>query len=194
MNLVILAAPGNYLKSSLWLQRKKPTSIRVTKGQNPAWWFPISYIFGRPTKFMSKIKKSDREILNWIVKPHSYTLTEVKSTLHFPPSGPVVPTFLSWVDGGDGAEGTLSHVVVDPDLDLVGGKRRDALVLEDVSGGVWRRDGGLHPTRSPKWAEGDHVAKARAALQLLRHRLKKGGGGGVCDSEWMTQHDRSYRY
>lgn len=99
-------------------------------------------------------------------------MTDIKSTFtpqtdklsHFSLSGEVVPTFLSGVDGGHGAEGTLSHVVVNPDLDLVWGKWRYALVLEDVSGGVWRRDGGLHPTWSPEWAEGYHVAKTRAAL------------------------------
>lgn len=104
-----------------------------------------------------------------------------------PPSSWVLPTFLSRVDGGHGAERTLSHVVVDPDLDLVRGKRRDALVLEDVSGGVGRRDGGLHPTRSPKWAEGHHVAEARAALQLLGNRLRREErGGGVTQSGWLN--------
>lgn len=105
----------------------------------------------------------------------------------WPPSGWVLPTFLSRVDGGHGAERTLSHVVVNPDLDLVRGKRRDALVLEDVSGGVGRRDGGLHPTRSPKWAEGHHVAEARAALQLLGNRLRREErGGGVTQSGWLN--------
>lgn len=83
------------------------------------------------------------------------------------------PTFLSGVNGGHRAEGAFSSVVVNPHLDLVRGERRDALVLENVSGCLWGGDGGLHPTLRPQRAESHHVTEPRAALELLGNGLKR---------------------
>lgn len=80
-------------------------------------------------------------------------------------------TFLSWEHRGDSTEGPLSFVVVDPDFDLVGREGQDALVPEDISGGVRGGHHGLDPRRGAQGPEGDHVAKAFPVLQLLRDGL-----------------------
>lgn len=77
------------------------------------------------------------------------------------------------MDGGHWAERALSFIVVNPDFDLVRGEGRDALILEDISRGIWGRNSSLHPALCPKWAESHHIAKAWAALQLLRNRLRR---------------------
>lgn len=96
----------------------------------------------------------------------------------------MVHTFLRWVDGGHRTKRAFSLVVVNPDFDLVRGVGRDALVLEDVSGGIRGRDSSLHPALRPEWAESHHVAKARTALQLLGNGLRRNES-----EEWLKMTD-----
>ena len=80
-------------------------------------------------------------------------------------------TFLRGEHGHHGAEGPLPLVVVDAHSDLVQGERHDALIPEDVSGGVCGRDHSLDPAGGSQRAEGDDVPKAFAVLLLFRDRL-----------------------
>jgi len=80
-------------------------------------------------------------------------------------------TFFCRVDSGHWTERAFSLVVVDANFDLVWGERRDALILEDVSGSIWRCDSCLHPALCAEWAESHHISKARTTLQLLWDRL-----------------------
>lgn len=86
------------------------------------------------------------------------------------------------MDGGHWTKRAFPLIVVNPDFDLVGGEGRDALILEDISRGIWGRDSSLHPALCPEWAESHHVAKARTALQLLWNGLRRNE---------MTQRDDS---
>lgn len=85
----------------------------------------------------------------------------------------IVHTFFCRVYSGHWTDRAFSLVVVNPHFDLVGGERGDALILEDVSGSIWRCDGSLHPALCPEWAESQHISKAWTALQLLRNRLRR---------------------
>lgn len=93
-------------------------------------------------------------------------------------------TFLSREHRGDRAEGPLALVVVDPDFDLVGREGQDALVPEDVFGGVRRGDHGLDPRRGPRGAEGDHVPESFPVLQLLGDGLDR--RTQICEAVGMS--------
>lgn len=93
-------------------------------------------------------------------------------------------TFLSREHRGDRAEGPLALVVVDPDFDLVGREGQDALVPEDVFGGVRRGDHGLDPRRGARGAEGDHVPESFPVLQLLGDGLDR--RTQICEAVGMS--------